>query len=84
MRPRPRGRAGEVIELARRDTETRALRDGHGRLIGDLRLGGGPLQLPLPVLHARRRPPWLDRSEILTFEETERLVALFASMGVGD
>ena len=28
--------------------------------------------------------PWLDRSEILTFEETQRLVGLFASMGVGD
>ena len=28
--------------------------------------------------------PWLERSEILTFEEVERLVALFASMGVGD
>ena len=24
--------------------------------------------------------PWLDRSEILTFEETQRLVALFASV----
>jgi cyclic pyranopterin phosphate synthase len=28
--------------------------------------------------------PWLERSEILTFEEVERLVGLFASMGVGD
>src|SRR3712207_759446 len=28
--------------------------------------------------------PWLDRSEVLTFEEIERLVALFASMGVRD
>jgi cyclic pyranopterin phosphate synthase len=28
--------------------------------------------------------PWLERSEILTFEEIERLVALFVSMGVGD
>jgi cyclic pyranopterin phosphate synthase len=28
--------------------------------------------------------PWLERSEILTFEEIERLVAMFVSMGVGD
>src|SRR3954471_3479486 len=28
--------------------------------------------------------PWLDRSEILTFEEIERLVSMFARMGVGD
>jgi GTP 3',8-cyclase len=28
--------------------------------------------------------PWLERSEILTFEEVERLVSLFVSMGVGD
>jgi cyclic pyranopterin phosphate synthase len=28
--------------------------------------------------------PWLDRSAVLTFEEIERLVALFASLGVRD
>ena len=28
--------------------------------------------------------PWLERSEILTFEEVSRLVSLFASMGVAD
>jgi GTP 3',8-cyclase len=28
--------------------------------------------------------PWLDRSEILSFEELQRLVAVFASMGVKD
>jgi cyclic pyranopterin phosphate synthase len=28
--------------------------------------------------------PWLERSEILSFEETERLVRLFVSMGVAD
>ncbi|MEA2496081.1 MAG: 3,8-cyclase, partial [Thermoleophilaceae bacterium] len=28
--------------------------------------------------------PWLERSEILSFEEVTRLVGLFASMGVGD
>jgi cyclic pyranopterin phosphate synthase len=28
--------------------------------------------------------PWLERTDILAFEEIERLVALFARMGVGD
>ncbi len=28
--------------------------------------------------------PWLERAEILTFEEIARLVSLFAEMGVGD
>jgi cyclic pyranopterin phosphate synthase len=28
--------------------------------------------------------PWLDRSEILSFEEIRRLIALFVAMGVGD
>ncbi len=28
--------------------------------------------------------PWLERAEILSFEEIARLVAVFASMGVGD
>jgi cyclic pyranopterin phosphate synthase len=28
--------------------------------------------------------PWLERSEILSFEEVERLVRMFVSMGVGD
>jgi GTP 3',8-cyclase len=28
--------------------------------------------------------PWLERAEILTFEEITRLVSLFADMGVGD
>src|SRR3954451_13939254 len=28
--------------------------------------------------------PWLDRSAVLSFEESERLVRVFASMGVTD
>ena len=59
--------------------------DGHGRLIGDLRLSvvdrcNFRCQYCMPADGL----PWLDRSEILTFEETQRLVVLFASMGVGD
>ena len=66
-------------------TRREPLRDGHGRLIGDLRLSvvdrcNFRCQYCMPADGL----PWLDRSEILTFEETQRLVALFASMGVAD
>src|SRR5512132_1927941 len=66
-------------------TQREPLRDGHARLIGDLRLSvvdrcNFRCQYCMPA----EGLPWLDRSEILTFEETKRLVGLFASMGVGD
>lgn len=59
--------------------------DGHGRQVGDLRVSvtdrcNFRCQYCMPA----EGLPWLDRSEILTFEEIERLVALFARMGVGD
>jgi cyclic pyranopterin phosphate synthase len=59
--------------------------DGHGRRIGDLRVSvtdrcNFRCQYCMPA----EGLPWLERSEILTFEEIERLVALFVSMGVGD
>jgi cyclic pyranopterin phosphate synthase len=61
------------------------LRDGHGRRISDLRVSitdrcNFRCQYCMPA----EGLPWLERSEILTFEEIERLVALFVSMGVGD
>jgi cyclic pyranopterin phosphate synthase len=61
------------------------LRDGHGRLIRDLRLSvtdrcNFRCQYCMPA----EGLPWLERSEVLTFEEIERLVALFASLGVRD
>src|SRR5690349_12149349 len=61
------------------------LRDGHGRLIRDLRLSvtdrcNFRCQYCMPA----EGLPWLERSEILSFEEIERLVALLASMGVRD
>src|SRR5213080_1036275 len=59
--------------------------DGHGRTIVDLRVSVTDrcnfrcqYCMPAEVL------PWLERSEILTFEEVERLVSMFVSMGVGD
>ncbi|MGO9495885.1 MAG: GTP 3',8-cyclase MoaA [Solirubrobacteraceae bacterium] len=61
------------------------LRDGHGRLIGDLRVSvtdrcNFRCQYCMPA----EGLPWLERAEILTFEEIERLVGIFAEMGVRD
>ena len=59
--------------------------DGHGREIGDLRVSvtdrcNFRCQYCMPA----EGLPWLERAEILTFEEIARLVALFAEMGVSD
>ena len=64
---------------------TEPLQDGHGRPIGDLRVSvtdrcNFRCQYCMPA----EGLPWLDREQILRFEEIERLVALFASLGVGD
>ena len=61
------------------------LRDGHGRLIGDLRVSvtdrcNFRCQYCMPA----EGLPWLDRDEVLRFEEIARLVSLLAAMGVGD
>ena len=61
------------------------LRDGHGRQIGDLRVSvtdrcNFRCQYCMPA----EGLPWLQREEILHFEEIVRLVGLFAAMGVGD
>jgi GTP 3',8-cyclase len=61
------------------------LRDGHGRLIGDLRVSvtdrcNFRCQYCMPA----EGLPWLERAEILTFEEIARVVSLFADMGVHD
>jgi GTP 3',8-cyclase len=59
--------------------------DGHGRRIGDLRVSvtdrcNFRCQYCMPA----EGLPWLQRDEILTFEEIERIVRVLASMGVGD
>jgi cyclic pyranopterin phosphate synthase len=59
--------------------------DGHGRQIGDLRVSvtdrcNFRCQYCMPA----EGLPWLERSEILTFEEIARIVGLFVSMSVGD
>ena len=61
------------------------LRDGHGRLIGDLRVSvtdrcNFRCQYCMPA----EGLPWLERAEILRFEEIARIAAIFTSMGVGD
>jgi cyclic pyranopterin phosphate synthase len=65
--------------------EREPLVDGHGREIGDLRVSvtdrcNFRCQYCMPA----EGLPWLDREEILSFEEIERIVALLASMGVSD
>jgi len=65
--------------------ETELLRDGHGRRIGDLRVSvtdrcNFRCQYCMPA----EGLPWLERDEILTFEEIARIVSVFAAMGVGD
>jgi cyclic pyranopterin phosphate synthase len=59
--------------------------DGHGRQITDLRVSvtdrcNFRCQYCMPADGL----PWLDRDEVLRFEEIERLVALMARMGVTD
>jgi len=59
--------------------------DGHGRTIGDLRVSvtdrcNFRCQYCMPA----EGLPWLERSEVLRFEEIERLVRLLSEMGVAD
>jgi GTP 3',8-cyclase len=61
------------------------LLDGHGRTIADLRVSvtdrcSFRCQYCMPA----EGLPWLDRTEVLSFEEIARVVALLASMGVRD
>ncbi len=61
------------------------LRDGHGRLIGDLRVSvtdrcNFRCQYCMPA----EGLPWLERNEILHFEEIVRVVRLLSEMGVHD
>jgi cyclic pyranopterin phosphate synthase len=61
------------------------LKDGHGRRIRDLRVSvtdrcNFRCQYCMPA----EGLPWLERAEILSFEEITRLVAVFAAMGVRD
>ena len=59
--------------------------DGHGRTIGDVRVSvtdrcNFRCQYCMPA----EGLPWLERAEVLRFEEIERLVRLLSEMGVSD
>ena len=59
--------------------------DGHGRPIGDVRISvtdrcNFRCQYCMPA----EGLPWLERSEILSFEEIERIVGLLVAMGIED
>ncbi len=59
--------------------------DGHGRVIGDVRISvtdrcNFRCQYCMPADGLK----WLDRSAVLEFEEIERVVGLLASIGVSD
>jgi cyclic pyranopterin phosphate synthase len=61
------------------------LLDGHGRAIGDVRVSvtdrcNFRCQYCMPA----EGLPWLERDDVLRFEEITRLVGLLAAMGVGD
>jgi cyclic pyranopterin phosphate synthase len=61
------------------------LEDGHGRLIGDVRISvidrcNFRCQYCMPA----EGLPWIDRADLLTFEEIERVVRVLSGMGVGD
>jgi cyclic pyranopterin phosphate synthase len=62
---------------------TELLKDGHGRPIGDLRISvidrcNFRCQYCMPA----EGLPWLERADLLTFEEIERIVRVMAPIGV--
>ncbi|HVD87012.1 MAG TPA: GTP 3',8-cyclase MoaA [Solirubrobacterales bacterium] len=62
-----------------------ALEDAHGRLLGDLRVSvTDRCNFRCRYCMPAEGMPWIDRAEILSFEEIERLVRLFVAMGVED
>jgi GTP 3',8-cyclase len=73
----PRGQG--IFRVVQREP----LKDGHGRLISDLRISvtdrcNFRCQYCMPA----EGLPWLERDGVLRFEEIERLTALFARLGV--
>src|SRR5262249_24287879 len=86
-----RGNSGRILcpahprsrlsAMAQWDAEP--LKDGQGRLIGDLRVSvtdrcNFRCQYCMPA----EGLPWLERSELLTFEEIERIVRLLVPLGL--
>jgi cyclic pyranopterin phosphate synthase len=62
-----------------------ALEDAHGRVLGDLRVSvTDRCNFRCRYCMPAEGMPWIARDEILSFEEIERLVALFVKLGVED
>jgi cyclic pyranopterin phosphate synthase len=71
--------------VSRTSETAEPLRDAHGRAISDLRVSvtdrcNFRCQYCMPADGL----PWLDRDEILSFEEIERIVALLVRLGIED
>jgi cyclic pyranopterin phosphate synthase len=65
--------------------ERSQLLDGHGRTIGDVRISvTDRCSFRCRYCMPAEGIQWLPRSELLTFEEIERVVRVLAEMGVGD
>ncbi len=65
--------------------EQEPLRDGHGRVIDDLRISVTDLcNLRCQYCMPAEGVQWQPRSEILTFEEIVRLVGIFTGLGITD
>jgi GTP 3',8-cyclase len=59
--------------------------DGHGRAIGDVRVSvTDRCNFRCRYCMPAQGLPWLEREELLTYEELARVIALLASMGVRD
>jgi GTP 3',8-cyclase len=64
---------------------TEPLRDAHGRAITDLRVSvTDRCNFRCRYCMPAEGMPWLDRSQILSFEEIERLVGVLARLGITD
>jgi cyclic pyranopterin phosphate synthase len=62
-----------------------SLEDAHGRRISDLRVSvTDRCNLRCQYCMPAEGMPWLEREEILSFEEIERLVALLVGLGIED
>jgi cyclic pyranopterin phosphate synthase len=67
------------------DQRVPALEDAHGRLIGDLRVSvTDRCNFRCRYCMPAEGMPWIDRAEILSFEEIERLVRLLVTLGIED
>lgn len=73
----------DVPAITRRADEAGPLTDGHGRTINDLRVSVTDLcNLRCQYCMPAEGVNWLERSEILEFEEITRLIQVFVSLGI--